>query len=282
MPFIENGIHHLADIIKTGYLQWETAAKNGFLQKIDARVKVVFLLSYVVIVSLKKDIAGQAAMAAFVFGLCVASRLEIGALYKRVLFWGFIFGFLIALPSALNVITPGEVILPIVRFSRSYRVWIYHIPEEIGITRQGIAGVVMLTLRVMNSLALALLVSYTTRFTEIVRALKLLRVPDTFLIILTLTYKYIFIFAKTVEDMHLAKKSRLAGHVSNTDARTWIAGRFAFLFKRTQLRCEEIFKAMVGRGFSGNMQLHGFGKLQSQDWAAATALAIIAAFLLWI
>ena len=282
MPFIEKGIHHLADVIKTGYIQWETASQDDFLQKIDARIKVLFLLFYVVIVSLKKDIAVQAIIGTFVFLLALISRVNIIALYKRVLLWGFIFGFLIALPSAFNVITPGEILLPLVELSKNYRLWIYQIPKEIGITKQGVDAVLMLTSRVMNSLALSLLVSYTTPFTEIIRALRLLKVPDTFLIIVTLSYKYIFIFAKTAEDMHLAKKSRMAGHVNNAEARRWIAGRFGFLFKKTQLRCEEIFKAMVGRGFSDNIRLFGFGRLNLRDWSTGIALCLIGALLLWI
>jgi cobalt/nickel transport system permease protein len=282
IPFIEKGIHHLAEVIKTGYLQWETASKHGFLQKIDARVKVLFLLFYVVIVSLKRDLAVQGIIGVFVFVLALISRLNIIAVYKRVLFWGFIFGFLIALPSAFNVITPGEIFLRLLELSKNYHLWVYQIPKEIGITKQGVNGVLMLTSRVMNSLALSLLVSYTTPFTEVIRALRLLKVPDSFLIIVTLSYKYIFIFAKTAEDMHLAKKSRLAGDVSNAEARRWIAGRFAFLFKKTQLRCEEIFKAMVGRGFSDNIRLHGFRKLHLRDWSTGIALCLIGALLLWI
>ena len=282
IPFIEKGIHHLADVIKTGYIQWETAAKDDFLQKIDARVKVLFLLFYVVIVSLKRDIAVQGIIGLFVFVLALTSRLNIIALYKRVLFWGFIFGFLIALPSAFNVITPGEMLLPLLQLSKNYNLWIYQIPKEIGITKQGVDGVLMLTSRVMNSLALSLLVSYTTPFTEIIRALRLLKIPDSFLIIVTLSYKYIFIFAKTAEDMHLAKKSRMVGHVNNAEARRWIAGRFAFLFKKTQLRCEEIFKAMVGRGFSDNIRLHSFRRLNLRDWSTGFALCLIGALLLWI
>lgn len=266
MPFIEKGIHHVADVIRTGYIQWETASKDNFFQRIDARVKVLFLLFYVIIVSLKKDILSEVLIGAFVFILTLISRLNIFSLYKRVLFFGFIFGFLIALPSAFNVITRGEIIFPILHLSRPYSFLIYRVPEEIGFTREGVFGVVMLTSRVMNSLALSFFVLYTTPFPEIIKALKVLKVPDGFLMIITLSYKYMFIFAKTVEDMHLAKKSRLAGQVSNAEARRWIAGRIAFMFKKTRLRCEEIFKAMLGRGFSEDIRIYGVRKLQASDW----------------
>jgi cobalt/nickel transport system permease protein len=275
MPFIEKGMHHVANVIKTGYIQWETASKDDFFQKIDARIKVLFLLFYVIIVSLKKEIPPELLIGAFVFILTVIARLNIFSLYKRVLFFGFIFGFLVALPSAFNVITKGEIILPLLHFSRPYDFLIYHIPEEIGITRAGLYGVAMLTTRVMNSLGLSFFVLYTTPFPEIIKALKVLKVPNGFLMIITLSYKYIFIFARTVEDMHLAKKSRLVRQPSNDEARKWVTGRIAFIFKKTRVRCEEIFKAMGSRGFSDNIKIYGDKKLCARDWGTGVILCLV-------
>ena len=282
MPFIEKGIRHVAHVIKTGYIQWETASKNDFFQSIDARIKVLFLLFFVIIVSLKKDILPEVLIGLFVFTLAMISRLNIFSLYKRVLFFGFIFGFLIALPSAFNMITKGEIIFPIIHLSKPCRFWIYEVPEEIGLTREGMNGVMMLTSRVMNSLALSFLILYTTPFPEIIRALKLLKIPDGFLMIITLSYKYIFIFAKTIEDMHLAKKSRLAGQVSNAEARRWIAGRIALIFKKIRLRCEETFKAMQSRGFSGSIKIYSVRKLRTHDWITGVVFFLIGVLFLWI
>lgn len=282
ISFIEKGIHHLTEVIKGGYLQWETSSKDNFFQKIDARVKVLFLLFYVIIVSLKKNIPSEVLIGTFVFMLILLSRLDIFNFYKRVLFFTFIFGFLIALPSALNVITRGEIIVPLLHLSRPYRFWIYQIPEEIGLTREGVTGVLMLTSRVMNSLALSSFILQTTPFTEIIKALKVLKVPDPFLMIVVLSYKYVFIFAKTIEDMYLAKKSRLAVKVNNAEARRWIAGRLAFLFKKSRLQCEEIFKAMLGRGFSNNIKFYGVKKLQAPDWVAGAVFFLVGVLFLWI
>ena len=281
-PFIERGIHHVANVIKTGYIQWETASEGNYFQKIDARVKVLFLLFFVLIVSLKKDIVPEVMIGIFVFILTMIARLNIFSLYKRVLFFGFIFGFLIALPSAFNTITKGEIIFPILHLSKTYGLWSYRLPKEIGLTREGIYGVLMLTLRVMNSLAISLFVLYTTPFHEIIKGLKVLKVPDGFLMIITLSYKYIFIFAKTVEDMHLAIKGRLAGHVSDAAARKWIAGRMAFIFRKTRLRCEEIFKAMLGRGFSGEIRIYEWRKLRARDWITGAILFMSGIIFLFI
>lgn len=282
MSFIDNGISHLGKVIKTGYIQWEIASKDGLFQRLDARIKVLFLVFFIIIVSLKKEVVPEIGIAFFVFGLAALSRLNLFNFYKKVIPLGFIFGFLIALPSAFNVITKGEVILPVIHLSRSYDFWIYHVPETIGITREGISGVAMLTLRVLNSVALSFLILYTTPFSEIIRALKVFRVPDAILMIITLTYKYIFIFAKTVEDMHLAKKSRMLGEVTKSEARGWIAGRIAFMFRKTQQRCEDVFKAMLGRGFSDTIKLYGFRKMNNLDWAAGFLLFFAGIMFLWI
>jgi len=282
MAFIEKGMHRLADVIKTGYVQWETASRDNFFQGIDARIKVLFLLFYVIIVSLKKDILSEFVIAAFVFVLTVLSRLDIFNFYRRIIFLAFFFGFLIAFPSAFNVITSGEVVIPIAHLSRPYSFWIYKVPEEIGLTREGMYGVLMLTLRVMNSLTLSFFVLNTTPFPEIIKALKVLKVPDSFLMIITLSYKYMFLFAKTAEDMHLAKKSRLVGRVSNAEARRWVAGRIAVMLKKTRMRCEEVFKAMLGRGFSDNIKVCMVNKLRARDWFTGVTFFIVGILFLWM
>jgi len=282
MSFLEKGIHHLSNVIKTSYIQWETASIDGLFQKIDGRIKVIFLFVYVLIVSILQDIQSEIYLWGFVLVLALLSRLNVIVFYKRVVLLGFFFGFLIAFPSAFNIVTEGEIVFPFIQLSRKYHFWIYQIPAEIGITREGINVAAMLTMRVINSLSIAFLVLSTTPFPDIIKALKILRVPDSFLMIITLSYKYIFIFAKTIEDMHLAKKSRLSREVNNGDARRWITGRIAFLFIKTRLRCEEIFKAMLSKGFTDEVKLYESRKLNSRDLTTGAVLGIIGVLFLCV
>jgi energy-coupling factor transporter transmembrane protein EcfT len=282
MSFIEKGMNQFAGVIKSGYIQWDTVSMDGYFQRIDARIKILFLIFYVVIVSLKKEIIPEIYLGSFVFALVLLSRLNIFSFYKKVFLLGFFFGFLIAAPSALNLIVKGEVIFPVLHLSKDYNFWVYHIPAEIGITREGLNVVAMLTMRVVNSLTISFLVLYTTSFPDIIKALKVMKVPDSFLMIITLSYKYIFIFAKTVEDMYRAKKSKLVRQVDNRDARKWAAGRMGFIFNKTRLRCEEIFKAMLSRGFSEEVKLYESRKLDSHDIVTGGILLIIGVFFLWI
>jgi cobalt ECF transporter T component CbiQ len=245
-------------------------------------VKVIFLIFFVVIVSLKRHIFPEAAIALFVFLLVASSRINLAQFYKKIVGLTFVFGFLVVSPSAFNIVTPGQLVLPVITLSQPYEFIIYHIPEEIGITRQGIDGVMMLCLRMMNSLAISLLVIYTTPFHRIIRALQVFRVPPALLLVITLSYKYIFIFAKTIEGMYFARKSRLVGMVKDGEARIWVAGRIAHMFRKAMSRYEEVFRAMVARGFAEEVRLSDIGKLTAVDLLSGGFFLLVGIFLLWM
>ncbi len=282
LPFIDATLRNFAGVIRTSYIQWETASRHGFLQRLDPRLKIIFLIYFIIIASLKVSLLPELVLLMFVIALAVASRLDMAGYLKKVLFFGFFFGFLIALPSSVNLITDGRIVVPLIQLSGPYDFWIYHIPSLIGLTMEGLNHTGILTLRVMNSVALSLLVLYTTRFSEAIKALRVFRVPSTFLLIITLSYKYIFIFAKTVEEIYLSMKSRLTGHINNTDAQQLISGRIAFMFRKTQIQCDEVYKAMLSRGFTDTVRLYHFRSMAAADWTAAACFLAMGIIFLWM
>ena len=266
LSYLDKGIRSFTALFTEGYAQWELSSQRSFLHDLDARIKIVFWMLLIVVISLKRAVLPEAVIFIFIFTIAALCRLNLIAFYKKVLMIGFVFGFLISFPSAFNIFVPGKVTMPVITLSRTYDFWIYHIPQVIGITDRGISLVLLLSLRVLNSVSVSFLILYTTPFADIVKALKVFRVPDTFLIIISMTYKYIFTFAHIVSDMYLAKKARLVGGNGRKEARQWIAGRIAFVFKKTQLECEEVFKAMNARGFSGDIRLYHHRNLTGKDW----------------
>jgi cobalt/nickel transport system permease protein len=282
MSYIDKGIESFANILKEWYTQWELASKTGFFHELDTRIKVVFWLFLIVVISLKKEILPELGIFLALFAFLLLSRINLVSFYKKIFLLGFIFGFLISLPSSLNVITHGKVFFQIITLPKAYDFWLYHIPKVIGFTKEGFSVVALLTLRVLNSLSISFLILYTTPFPEIIRALKVLKVPDAFLIIISLTYKYIFIFARIVTDMHLAKKSRLIGAVNRAEARNWVAGRMAFIFRKTHIKCDDVFKAMIGRGFSGEIKLYQYQNMRGRDWVIGFFLFTLGSLFLCI
>ncbi len=278
--FFDKGINCAASIIKTTYVEWDTAQKQGLLQQFDARVKILFLLIFILMVSLKKGVLPEITIGLLTLALVVTSRIKVIPFLKRTAILCFLFGFLPALPSILNIFVKGELVFPLVYLSKPYDFWVYHIPATIGITQQGLESWTMLTLRVFNSLSLSYLVICTTPFPQIMKGLKSLRVPDPFLMIVTLCYTYIFIFGLTMEEIHLARKGRSVA-VDRVEARDWAAGRMVFLLKKTGKRCEDVYDAMRARGYSGDVTLLACGKLKRKDMAALASFCA-AALLIFI
>ncbi|HMK65150.1 MAG TPA: cobalt ECF transporter T component CbiQ [Thermodesulfobacteriota bacterium] len=278
--YVNRGIEVAASVLRTGFLQWETASQRGFFQGLDSRIKVLFLIFFVIIVSLKKTVFPEIIIAVFLLGLALVSRLDLWKHYRKILVLSFIFGFLLTLPSALNLFSPGDFWGPVYHFERQKQWGPIYLPGEIGFTRQGLQRLSLLTLRVMNSLSISFLVLASTPFMELIKALKIFRVPDVFLLTITLAYKYIFIFVQTVYDLHLAKKSRLTGPESSPEVRKWASGRMAFLFKKSQYQCEEVFRAMTARGLSDTVKLLPLSPLKSKDYWAGSGLILLGLILI--
>ena len=79
--YINKGIESFAGILKEGYTQWESASKKGFFHELDTRVKVVFWLFLIVVISLKRDILPELGIFFTIFSLSLFSRINLATLY---------------------------------------------------------------------------------------------------------------------------------------------------------------------------------------------------------
>jgi len=280
--YLERGIAGISAMIRKCFFDPSCSSQNGWLQKTDARVKVIFLAFLIVLVSIKTRIESELAIAAVLAVLAVFSGVGVVRFYGRVLRYTFLFGLLVTFPAMFNVVTPGDVLLPVIELARPHQWWLYHIPREIGITSQGLQSVCLLNLRILNSITAASLIVQTTPFNDIVKALKVFKVPETLLLIVTLSHKYIFILTRTIDDMFLARKSRLAGTADNSEARAWVAGRLGALFRRSRVRYEEIFRAMQSRGFRDEVKLSAFGRPDAPSLFFGCIFFTAGFVLLWI
>jgi len=101
----------------------------------------------------------------------------------------------------------------------------------------------------VSALAVVLLVA-TTRLSELLRGLQMLRVPGTFLLIVQFLYRYLFVLSEEAQHMSCARRSRGGGNWASSGLRA-AAGSIAVLFVRAYARAERIHRAMLARGFTG-------------------------------
>lgn len=275
LPFIDLTLKTIVSFIKSGYVQSQTALKNGFMQRLDPCIKLAFLLFFIIIINLGSHIITQALVAVFLVLIYSLSKLNVIEVFKRITVLGIMFGVLVVLPACLNLVTPGKNIFTIIHFSGIHKFWIYSLPEKIFITQEGCMVVIRFYLKVSNSIALTLLIVYTTPFNEIIRSLKIIRVPDVLLLIITLGYKFIFILTQTTEETYLALKARWWIFTSRNETNKLIAGRITYIFRKSWIKYEEIYKAMIIRGFTGKIKVLSFPKIGRMD----ITFSII--FILW-
>lgn len=280
--YLERGLAAVSSIIQRCFFDPEVLTRKGWLQKTDARIKAVLFAFLIVVISIKTRIASELMIAALLAFMVTSSGGGIVRFYIRVFQYTLLFGLAVTFPALLNVITPGQVILTVVELAEPHTFWLYHIPREIGVTAEGLQAVCLLNLRILNSITVALLIVRTTPFGELMKALKVFRIPEVLLVIITLSYKYIFIMARTIDDMFLARKSRLAGYANDRETRAWAAGRVGCLFHKSRTRYEDIFRAMEARGFHNEVKLPAFAGLSGFDRICCAIFSLAGLFLLWI
>jgi cobalt/nickel transport system permease protein len=264
--FIDKTIQKLAGLVQLNHQQMHLAERNAFISKISVRTKLIVFIYFILVISFLKPIRSELIIGMVILVMHILVNNSFVKVYKRIIFFTFFFGFLIAAPSALNLISKGDVLWPVISLSKSYDFWIYHIPQVIGFTKEGLMSMSLLTLRVFNSISISFLLINTTPFNDIIKGLKMFRIPDSLLMIITLAYLYIFILSNLVAESYLAMKSRIIGHMENKDVQQLIAGRITHIFKMSRRHFEKTFQAMLARGYTGEVVIYQKERMAVADF----------------
>jgi cobalt/nickel transport system permease protein len=274
LSFLDKTLLGTARSMKIMLVQAENATKDNTVHNINPYVKLFSLIYLVIVISLVNNPLSQIIISGFIFLVYVFAGLKVFSVYRKIFLLSFVFGFVVIFPAALNVITPGKIALLLFTLKGPVHFWIYDIPAEIGFTYAGFNVVALIFLRVLNSVSISLLVVFTTPFPSLIKSLKMIGVPNTFLMIISLAYKYIFILSRTIEDTYFALKSRLSGNIRNKNIRKVISGRIFFIFKRSVIFYDKTYYAMVSRGYTGKIKLYSNFSFNYSDFIA---LAIVVA-----
>jgi cobalt ECF transporter T component CbiQ len=243
-------LHSLAQTLERGLFAEEISLRPGLFQGLDARVKVVATLALLIGVSLSHSLWVILGLYFLAFGLALVSAIPADFFIRRVWLALPLFTGALVLPALF--ITPGPALL--------------HLPLGLVITRTGLTTALFLLLRVSTSLSLAMLLILTTPWNTVLSALGVLRVPDVFILILGMTYRYIFLLLHVVNDMFLSRKSRTVGRVTAAEARRTLASVSATLLGKSLNLSSEVYLAMQSRGFRGTIVTLKPFKMQGRDW----------------
>ncbi len=243
------------------------AVSGGLLQSLDPRMKLVTFFAMIVSVSFIKHPAHLLFVYVLTLALAAMSRIPIPFFVKRVWFFIPIFSAVIALPALILV--PGKPIAHLFTLAG----------HDISITSQGLDSSLLFVLRVASSVSLAILLTLTTKWTQLLQSLRTIRVPSIFVLILGLTYRYIFHILDQVLETYEARLSRTISRQSAAKERGWIAGRAGHTLIHAMKTGDGVYEAMASRGFTGDPVFYsehvsGIGDILFVFTAAAVIILI--------
>ena len=264
--FIERTLGDISHTLEQSLFAEEIARRPGLLQSLDPRVKVLSLIALLIAVGLSRNLLVIVGLYLVTLILARLSLVPMGFFVKRVwLFMPFFTG-IIALPALF--ITPGP---PLVQ-----------LPLGLVITRTGAQAALFLLMRVSTSVSLGILLILTTPWNTVLKALGVLRMPDVFVLILGMTYRYIYLFLHTADDMFLSRKSRVVGRLSGAEERRMIAASAGTLLSKSLHLSSEVYLAMQSRGFRDFPRTIDTFKMRRSDWLAIGGVILIVAAAIWL
>jgi cobalt/nickel transport system permease protein len=265
--FIEKTIRTLLNVLRHALFAEETALASGLLQPLDARVKLVGILALIFAAVLSHRLSVLAALLGACVFLAVASRIPLGALATKIWIAVLVFTGLIALPAIF--LTSGDT---------SFRVPLLNWAA----TDQGLRSAAFLILRAETAATLAALLILCTPWAQILRALRWFRIPPVLVTIVGMTYRYLFLFVQTAQDMFEAREARLIGVLEPSDRRRLAAASAGLLLHKSIQLSGEVHLAMQARGFRGDVRLLEDPTLAIKDWLGLAAFACFACAAVWL
>ena len=253
--------------------------RNGLLQGLDPRVKLVSILALVIAVSLTREIWLLVLVYMLILLFAVQSRIEAIFFIKRVWLFIPIFAGIITIPVIFNVFFPGDIVLALATPGPNAHLGPFALPDTIGITRQGLLTAGTFVLRVAVSVSAVVLLFLTTRQELLFKSLRSIGVPKIYVLVLDMCYRYIFVFMDVVRDLYTAKKSRTIKFMSTFEEQKWVAGRVGYTLIKSLDMSERVHQAMISRGFNGDAKIMDDFHMRPRDYCALLSVLAFSALL---
>lgn len=244
-------------------------ARDSLLHRLDPRVKVVVTLLFILSNVLLPDGAWPAYLAAWLFLLLAVSLARLSPLFvlRRSL---LALPFVLAAVSVLFTV-PGETRL-------SWQIGTL----SLTVSDQGLIRFGSILVRSWLSVQMAILLTATTQFPDLMHALRHLKVPALLVAIIAFMYRYLSVLVDEARRLLRAREARSAQGPQGAAGRSlrWRAqvagGMVGQLFLRSMERSDRVYGAMVARGYRGQLLTTNPHVMARHDWfVAAGALLLL-------
>ena len=217
------------------------------LINIDARVKIIFALVFLITLNLIPSGAWAAYIlyTAIVFSIGIAGNVPMRSMLKKsLIFFVFIFSVFPLMFTGPEPYLTNKI---------------FSIPFQISLP--GLIRMISITIRAWVSILMALLLSISTPFPDLLLGFQQLRVPGIFIAIVNLMWRYLFVIRSEAARLMHARACRSASLPNpqyrpgrNVIWRAKVTGGLAGnLFLRSLERADRVYAAMLARGYNGQI-----------------------------
>ncbi|MGH9545269.1 MAG: cobalt ECF transporter T component CbiQ, partial [Terriglobales bacterium] len=237
---VERSLASFVGALEQAFDAEDLAKRNGLLQKLDPRAKIVAILPLIVIAALARRLWVIVALFAAAVAIALLSNVPLSALAKRVWLGVLTFTGFISVPALF--LTPGRAI--------------YTLPH-VGwtVTAQGLRAAAYLIMRAETAATFSVLLVLCTPWSKLLKALRVLRLPVVLVVILGMTYRYIFLLLRNAHEMFKSRKSRMVGRLDGRERRRAATASAGVLMSKTLQLSGDVYLAMRSRGFQGEVYL---------------------------
>ena len=127
-----------------------------------------------------------------------------------------------------------------------------------------------------------MLLVLTTPWSNILVALRWIRVPSLLVDVLGMTYRYMFLLLHSTNSMFLARRSRVIGSFSGSENRRWLGRALATTMAKSQHLSEDVYLAMLSRGYQGEVRVLNEFNLKRRDFLWIAFSLVVIAILFWV
>ncbi|HMK49314.1 MAG TPA: cobalt ECF transporter T component CbiQ [Thermodesulfovibrionales bacterium] len=222
------------EFFNIGYLD-TLSYRNSFVHRLDPRIKIIVSLIFILfVVSFPKyEISSLLPFFFYPVFLLTAGNIPLKAIAKKIFF-----------------ISPFAVFIGIFNplFDTGTMYTIFGVPVS-----GGWLSFLSILIKYMLTVSTALLLIAVTSFPGICEGLERLKLPKIFVIQLLFLYRYLFVLLEESLRMMRARDARSFGN-RGKEIRTFVR-LISVLLIRSIERAEMIFRAMLARGFRGEIKV---------------------------
>lgn len=233
------------EFFNLGYLD-RLSYKNTFIHNIDARVKVIGAIFYIIaVVSFPKyAVLSLVPFFSFQIFFMILGEIPVDFVFKRVF-----------------VVSPFIFFIAIFNpfLDRNTAFYLLGIPISYGIL-----SFLSILVKFVLTVSIIIILISTTSFAGLCYAIRYFKVPEIFVNQLLFMYRYIFVLTEEAMRMVRAKELRSFNN-KGLELKFYVklAGN---LLIRSLNRAERIYYAMLSRGYNGNMPYIKKKKLNFSDF----------------